>query len=262
MTTVTEPRGRPSSGPFALRFPSAWVPCGTGIATAISIEVPDARPLLERHFESCFQAWVFEARMRQPENLLAPNEFSPENCLNTQLVLGPRCDWTAPPALRTPELCALLAAIPPGADLCAQGWTESRDAVLEIFRQLMDGFGLTVLGASALVYQKRPSLVPLLDRPTRQAFLDPTSEVGRARNVGSVLSEMRSVAVCPENASALERLTHWLADHPWSTRLLQLSRVRLLGIVAAEQMREHEPRPTRHPRDRTDAARAGRRRAG
>jgi len=191
--------------------------------------VADARAPVRAFFEDGPVGWAFEAAVRAPENLASPHAFGWSNWMAAQSFGGEwdgedLADFLGEPV---PEL----ALVPPEADLL-RDWPAIASPAAALLAALVDR-GLPLAAASCLAYQKRPLLFPIFNRATRLALGLPAGVGPRDDLPRLGLERLRAAALLPENQGALDRLQSWLADRPYATRLLTLSRVRLVNLIAS-----------------------------
>lgn len=92
--------------------------------------------------------------------------------------------------------------------------------------------------STSLVYQKRPALVPVLDRVSRMSLPLPGRRETPRRVFRAVFDQFHALGRLAENEAALDRLLGWVARQPEACRYLAFSRLRLLNIVAAAALAE------------------------
>lgn len=196
-----------------------------------AVEISDIREVFRDSLAEAPDVWLFEARVRQPENLMSPHRFGIENLVTTALLGAPAPRWDDLEELNS-DCEPILRSIPQSADLFCD-WPAVEAPVRRIFRTLMESHGRSVSTASSLLYQKRPRLIPVLDRPLRLALNSPLSGPARGDALLRAISQLKSIGDLPRNAAALARLEQYLGARPEVGRYLAFSRMRLLSLVIA-----------------------------
>lgn len=245
---------QPDLLPYALRLPVALAEGVRRPERTRALLLDDMRRALADHFQLGMGAWLFEARLRQPENLALPHSFTFES-YRAVAGLRPRLDWNDVAHVCGPAL-PRLEAIPEDARLFG-AWEELETPTLDLLCYLTGELGLSVGVATAMVYQKRPDLVPVLDRPTRIAFGIPAPQPSRRALFRTALLRIRETAAQPENAVALDTTVAWLGRHPEVTRYLALTPLRVLQLAAMAAVEEARLVPTDDAEEETDEAGEG-----
>jgi hypothetical protein len=242
-------------GPFSLLLPQVVTPRPKREGVARPLRIADIRTQVAAYFAHGSYAWLYECRVRQPENLAAPNQFTLVNWTTASLLVRDVLDWDETEWLAA-DASPLLAALPPDADLFRH-WPAIEAPVLELLDLLITRQGLSSHHATALLYQKRPALVPVLDSVSRRMLPLPRGKATARQVFRAAFNQFLHIGRMAENQEPLDRLTFWLAQRPSLTQFLAFSRVRLLNIVATMALQEaYEPPSLRQRRRRRRAAAA------
>jgi hypothetical protein len=194
------------------------------------VRVADAREAIKAYLEVGVVPWRFEMAVRSPANLAAPNEISFGNWANSALLADEPAGWGEFEDL-APDLWAALEEVPLDADLF-RDWVTVREPVLDLFEAVLVSPSVSLVQASALLYQKRPALIPVLDRPMRSALGITGGRPFSREAVAGCFERIVAVGNTPENRKALDQLLWWIAVQPWETSYVMLSRARVVGIIA------------------------------
>jgi len=227
---------QPDPAPYAFLLPELLTGALRRPRGPRAVRVPDARTLLRGFFAETAGPWVFEARLRQPENLEDPHRLAYANWANLELLAPEGVPWPDVQMLDSRHQ-ELLAAIPPEADLLRDG-AAVEEPMLALLVWCTEEGGLTVTAATGLLYQKRPQLVPIIDRNLRLALNVPAPQTSRRVMLRQVLRALQAVAAHPENRASLDRLMLWLQQEPSASRHLALSRMRLVNLIAGLTLQE------------------------
>jgi hypothetical protein len=219
---------RQTPGRFAIRLSLA----SGGEHGVPPLLVPDARTVVQDFFQDQIDAWLFEAALRDPVNLSHPNQITLANWANLRLLAGDLASTTDAAQLDDAGVSEALQPLPPDADFFDS--PESiRTHALAAANHLVTAGGLTPLAATALLYQKRPGLFPLVDRNLRLILGLPIGPSSRPRILAESFNRLAALGANPENQQAARRTLEWLGARPASTRYLSLTPVRLFSVLAA-----------------------------
>lgn len=219
-----------SPGPYSFLLPEALSGRLRSPGGPAPVRVPDGRELVRSYFAGDGPGWRFEARLRQPENLALPHQITFANWENAAALLDDRAEWSDVRPL-CDRILEPLAAISPGADVFSD-WPTAEEPALDVLTLMTREHGLSTALASALLYQKRPFLFPVLDRATRLG-LNVLPQPGRRELFRLAIRQLERIAGLPQNRCALDRLTAWLAANPAEAHCLALTQVRVVNLMAA-----------------------------
>jgi hypothetical protein len=189
--------------------------------------IADAREAMGWYFRANKTAARYERAIHESWNLDRPHSLTKRNFSNA-ILIGSRgrspvgatsiIDRELPEFERTPI----------DADLFTEGHEENFVALVKVIRPIRS---VAITYACKLFYQKRRSLVPILEGFVRDA-LNVAWYATAEEVVRRAITRIRIVAEHGPNSATLKRLRQWLADNPKLTSGVPLSPVRLIDILA------------------------------
>lgn len=186
----------------------------------------DAKETLQTYFRTMNLGVEFERHVQSQENRSSPNSLTRSNFSNARRLHSQGWSYNSVGELIDCEFDQL-AAIPEDASLFAGAQYD--DDLIDLLDELCGATGIQVANATKLVYQKRPALVPILDQYARESlgigWVNDNREFFRYafRRVRDFESRW---------ATALTATEVWLKEEPGITGGLNLSRIRIIDILA------------------------------
>jgi hypothetical protein len=191
----------------------------------------DAPALISKYAREMTSGMAYQEFIRSDENLASPDALTAGSFRNARRVhaMGFRSADIAPLMGR---VLPALAKIPPDADLLV---TQDHDEALCAAAAEVRAFpGLRVANVTKLLHQKRPGLMPILDRYARMALgvhhLPGDGPAACAAVVRLGLDRAREVADL--NRRALDDILAWLTSGGAGATAATFSPLRVIDVLA------------------------------
>ncbi len=192
--------------------------------------------MIRWYFREMYDGAKYERFVHSEENRAYPNCLTRRNFANASLIRARGWSYEGVKSLidcNLPEL----ARIPTDADLFETDIYD--DAIVEALEVLYEYPGIQVANACKLLYQKRPRLVPILDAYVRQAVDVPwLREDGIAPVLRLAFTRLRELVNYGANGGNLDKIAEWVTSDPDITGVSELSKLRILDILAWGAIRQ------------------------